>query len=66
VRENLALCCIDPETGAVTTLFHPRGDRWSDHFRYEGALLIGKTPAGRATIETLAITFRGALLFVGC
>src|ERR1700689_2087305 len=47
VAENLALCCtvcnrfkgsdiasIDPETGQLTPLFHPRLDRWSDHFEF--------------------------------
>jgi 5-methylcytosine-specific restriction endonuclease McrA len=45
VPENLALACwqcnlkkgpnltgIDPETGRVTRLFHPRKDNWQDHF----------------------------------
>ena len=66
--DNLALCClrcnqhkgpnlagIDPESGAIVPLFHPRRDAWNEHFRYDGPVLIGLTPAGRATISVLAI-----------
>src|SRR4051794_27297769 len=27
---------VDPTSGMVVALFHPRRDRWSDHFRWEG------------------------------
>ena len=46
---------IDPLTGASAPLFHPRLDRWDEHFSVEestGALL-GLTPIGRATIARL-------------
>jgi len=36
-------------------LFHPRTDRWSDHFEWNGPYLVGKTDVGRATIDVLAI-----------
>lgn len=36
-------------------LFHPRGDVWSDHFKWIGAELSGRTGIGRATIHVLAI-----------
>ena len=39
----------------MTRLFHPRQDIWEEHFRWEGCLLAGLTPAGRATIAVLAI-----------
>jgi 5-methylcytosine-specific restriction endonuclease McrA len=29
------LTSIDPQTGAVVPLYHPRRDRWNDHFRLE-------------------------------
>jgi hypothetical protein len=44
---------IDPETGAVTALFHPRTDLWSDHFAIHSGLLVGRTPSGRATVRLL-------------
>lgn len=65
---NLALACIDcnlhkgtnltgidPETGAITELFHPRFQRWDDHFEWQGIYLIGKTDTGRTTIRVLNI-----------
>ena len=68
--DNLALACfhcnrrkadrliaVDPEEGATVPLFHPRQDVWSEHFIWSGDHLriIGLTPVGRATIETLAL-----------
>jgi len=46
---------IDPPTGQMTPLFHPRQDRWVDHFEWSGPTLVGKTAVGRATIVVLGI-----------
>ena len=43
------------ETGEVVRLFHPRQDRWQEHFAWEGPRLVGRTPVGQATIAVLAI-----------
>jgi len=64
--DNLALAChrcnlhkgpnltgIDPQTGQIASLFHPRRDRWSDHFTFEGTRISGISPAGRSTVEVL-------------
>jgi 5-methylcytosine-specific restriction endonuclease McrA len=64
--ENLALACIDcnlhkgpnltgidPQTRKITPLFHPRQDRWDDHFKWRGIYVMGKTAIGRATIRVL-------------
>ena len=64
--ENLALACfrcnshkgpnmsgVDPDTGRVERLFHPRSHEWNAHFLWRGAALAGKTPIGRATIDVL-------------
>ncbi len=66
--DNLALSCysdnsykgpniagIDPATGEITRLFHPRRDVWHEHFRWNGPVLIGLTSIGRATIDVLAM-----------
>lgn len=66
--DNLALSCfpcntykgpniagLDPQTDEVMRLFHPRKDRWEEHFTWEGPRLHGLTPTGRATIEVLEI-----------
>lgn len=48
---------IDPagDPDVAIQLFHPRRDLWQDHFEWNGPILLGKTPSGRATIETLRI-----------
>ena len=55
-ESNVALSCIycnaykgsnlsgiDPVTGKLTKLFHPRKHQWNYHFRYDGGTLIGRT-----------------------
>jgi hypothetical protein len=44
---------VDPDTGRVTRLFHPRRDRWEDHFAREGAGIAGRTSVGRTTLWLL-------------
>ena len=64
--DNLALAChrcnlhkvtnltgIDPQTGQVTPIFHPRRDQWSNHFTFEGAHINGISAVGRATVQVL-------------
>jgi hypothetical protein len=46
---------IDPKTGKIVPLFNPRRHKWHRHFRWQGPLLIGLTPIGRATIIVLEI-----------
>jgi hypothetical protein len=49
------LAGIDPHTRRVVPLFNPRRHGWQRHFRWDGPRLVGRTPAGRATIATLRI-----------
>ena len=67
--DNLALACQgcnnhkytkteapDPATNAMVPLYHPRRDRWSDHFRWSrGCRVVGRTATGRATIRALGM-----------
>lgn len=68
VLENLAWSClhcnkrkgpniagIDPDSGVLAALFHPRGQSWARHFYWDGAILRGRTRAARATIAVLGI-----------
>ena len=72
--ENLAFACagcnghkatktraLDPETGAAVPLFHPRRQRWENHFKWseDATLVIGLTPTGRATVEALRLNRPG-------
>jgi hypothetical protein len=54
-RKGPNLAGIDIVTGRVVPLFHPRRHKWSRHFRWQGPMLVGRTPIGRATIEVLGI-----------
>ena len=54
-RKGPNLAAIDPVTGALTRLFHPRRDVWEKHFRWKGPMLVGVTAAGRSTIELLGM-----------
>jgi len=64
--ENLALSCapcnlrksshlssIDPESGLVHRLFHPRRDLWADHFELSGGEIVPRTAVGRVTVKLL-------------
>ena len=44
---------IDEVTRKLTPLFHPRRHRWAWHFRWDGAILVGRTPVGRTTVAVL-------------
>jgi hypothetical protein len=68
VDSNLALACshcnrhkgpnlagIDPDSGNLEAIFHPRLQSWSDHFEVDGPVIIGHTPCGRATVRVLAM-----------
>lgn len=66
--DNLALACfacnhhkgpniagVNPDTGRIVRLFHPRRHSWRRHFRWNGPVLVGRTAIGRATVAVLAI-----------
>ena len=44
---------LDPESGALVRLFHPRQDQWDEHFERNGVLIVGRTAVGRATVGLL-------------
>jgi 5-methylcytosine-specific restriction endonuclease McrA len=65
---NLALAChhcnlhkgsnlsgIDPMTGQIVPLFHPRRQHWQEHFELIGKRVIGLTPTGRATVVVMVM-----------
>ena len=66
--DNLAYCCLrrnlrkgsdlgslSAGTGQFVRLFHPRKDRWSDHFRLEGAIIEPLTREGEVTARLLRL-----------
>jgi hypothetical protein len=69
-EENLWLACsqcnehksdrtaaIDPQTGELCRLFHPRLQRWNEHFSWsaDATRIIGRTSTGRATVVALRL-----------
>jgi len=69
VASNLCLSCAycdsfkgtdisSLDAGKLTPLFNPRRQRWSRHFRWEGAYLVGRTAVGRVTVALLNINDR--------
>lgn len=74
--ENLAFAClgcnykkftavdaIDPLTKERAALFHPRQNRWNEHFAWseDFTLIRGLTPTGRATVEKLKLNREGVV-----
>jgi hypothetical protein len=49
------LAGIDWKTRKRTWLFNPRRQKWPRHFRWQGAVLVGRTPVGRVTIRVLGM-----------
>jgi len=67
---NLALACphcnrykgpniagVDPESGQLVRLFHPRTDLWTEHLEFEVERILGKTPIGRAAVQVMLRLF---------
>jgi hypothetical protein len=49
------IASIDWQSGKLTPLFNPRRQRWTAHFQWNGAILVGRTAIGRVTVELLHI-----------
>jgi HNH endonuclease len=69
--ENLALSCtlcnkhkssdltsIDPETGEIVPLYHPRQDQWREHFQIKDAEFVALSAKARVTIRLLQLNRR--------
>jgi hypothetical protein len=70
--ENLALACVrcnvwkgsdiagyGSDAGKIVALFHPRLDRWRDHFRLEEGVIVPLTEVGTVTIRLLRLNLHG-------
>ena len=66
--DNLALACticnkykgsdltsIDPLSGSIIRLYHPRRDCWRDHFQWEEGKILPMTSIGNVTVRLLQI-----------
>ena len=65
------IASIDPESGLIVRLFHPRRDRWADHFEMSASLILPQTDVGRVTVNLLQfnrpklVAIRGLLIEKG-
>lgn len=74
--DNLAVSCqgcnqhkftsteaVDPISEEMVPLYHPRLQRWRDHFTWNAdlTLMVGLTPTGRATIEKMYLNREGVV-----
>jgi hypothetical protein len=62
-RKATKSMAIDPVTLTEVPLYHPRNDQWEAHFQWSDdfLFLIGISPIGRATIETLELNRTGCI-----
>lgn len=49
------LASLDPATQEVVRLFHPRQDRWAEHFQIAGPILEPLTAVGAVTVRLLRL-----------
>jgi hypothetical protein len=58
-----AIEAIDPVSGNMVSLYHPRKDDWETHFKWaqDFSVLVGLTPTGRTTIERLQLNRMGVV-----
>ena len=53
---------VASETGQLTRFFNPREDRWSDHFRIDGPLIVPITAIGEVTVKILGFNSKERVL----
>ena len=55
VYKSSHISCNDPDTKTEVSLFHPRKNKWSQHFsvNVESGHILGLTATGRATVALL-------------
>jgi len=49
------IASIDQKTGELVPLFHPRRERWSDHFFLDGDLIQPRSEIGAVTVRLLLL-----------
>jgi hypothetical protein len=65
------IASADPKTGKATFFFHPRRQKWEDHFQLSDNIIEPITPEGRVTVILLRLNMaiqieqRAVLIAVG-
>jgi hypothetical protein len=52
------IASVDPISKELTALFHPRRDKWSNHFSIVDGEILALSPSGRATARLLQVNSR--------
>ncbi len=62
-HKYVSIEAIEPLTGEIVSLYHPRQNRWSDHFAWDEdyTFVVGLTPTGRATVAKLELNRKGVV-----
>lgn len=57
LAKGAQIAATDPNARTLVTLYHPRRERWQDHFTWRdaGVLIGGRTATGRATVVALEL-----------
>jgi len=55
------IASIDPDTGQVTALFHPRIDQWIEQFELRKGEIQAVTAKGQATVRLLRMNRAGRI-----
>jgi hypothetical protein len=63
LRKGAFVEALDPVSGETTLLYHPRRQRWYEHFAWneDYTTVLGLMPTGRATVEKLQLNRAGVV-----
>jgi hypothetical protein len=63
LRKAAHVSGLDPESRVVVRLFHPRNDRWDEHFQVDptSGAIDGLTAIGRASVAVLTMNSEAQL-----
>jgi hypothetical protein len=62
LKKSNCLSALDPECRQTIALFHPRTNRWEDHFAWQEYAVVGRTPTGRALVAAFDLNSPRRLL----
>jgi len=64
LRKGTNISGLDSTSNTEVSLFHPRQDRWDEHFQVEteSGAIVGLTPTGRVTVGSLEMNSPAQLI----
>jgi hypothetical protein len=58
----IGIASLHPGTGELVRLFHPRQDRWTEHFSIVGPMLEPLTDIGAVTSQLLGLNVKARVV----